>query len=522
MMLAEALRFDVAQRPPLPPMRDKVPTLPHDSAEYAPLQTDPDAEMLQERALDLHVPPLAPVKAGDVLGEKYRVEHVLGKGGMGVVVAARHIDLGTRVAIKFLLPAFVENPEQVVRFIHEARSCVQLRGEHTVKVYDVGKLSDGAPYIVMELLTGRDLERVLDEQGPLPVAEAVGYVLQACEGLAEAHALGMVHRDLKPQNLFMTTRVDGAPLIKILDFGLARSVPQADGEGAQRLTSSTAIMGSPMYMSPEQLRGFKNAAAASDQWSLGVCLFELLTARVPFPAESVPELCAAVLTQPALRMRSLRAEIPEELDAVVARCLEKDPQARFADVAALAAALEPFASGSQRASISVASILTSSGRCESDRPPPSAATERAVAEAPPAEEAEIASTGPVVDVPRKRRAGRTLATAGVLGGLVVVAALALCARGAPVRVAPQMATIIAAEMAPLLPLSGPSLPPTDATATATQPAAAAVASPAPSVSVAVVRRAAPVAHVVPPPRRSTRALSPRAPAAWGLAVAPPP
>ncbi len=284
-----------------------------------------------------HEPPVSP---GDVLSGKFEVERVLGMGGMGVVVAARHLQLGQRVALKFMLPEALANRDTTERFMREARAVARLRNEHITRVLDVGTLDDGAPYIVMELLEGQDVAALL-ENGPLSVGRAAAIVLQACAALAEAHAAGIVHRDLKPHNLFMTTDVEGKPLVKVLDFGISKDLGEANAGNA--LTRTTAILGSPHYMSPEQLKSSRDVDARADVWSLGVCLFELTTATVPFDAPSVAELCAIVLSDKPPSVTSLRDDLPPELDAIVARCLERDAKDRFQTVAELATALEPLA-----------------------------------------------------------------------------------------------------------------------------------------------------------------------------------
>ncbi len=285
-----------------------------------------------------------PVKKGDVLGGKYRVEKVLGVGGMGVVVAARHVELHTLVALKFMLPDALADSESVERFSREARAAVQLTSEHAVRVSDVGKLKNGAPYMVMELLVGEDLGQLLDKLGTsLPVAHAVDYLLQASEAIAEAHALHIVHRDLKPRNIFLAQKPDGRQIVKVLDFGLAKSI-QAMSGGERALTRTTAIMGSPQYMSPEQMRASRNVDARTDLWSLGACLYELLTGRPPFDAPTLPELCAMVLTAQPTPPHLVAPHIPLGLSLVVMTCLEKEPLKRFSDLGELAAALEEFAS----------------------------------------------------------------------------------------------------------------------------------------------------------------------------------
>ncbi len=282
----------------------------------------------------------APVKPGDVLGGKYRVERILGAGGMGVVVAARHLELGQRVALKFMLKEAMSDPAHAERFLREARASVQLKSVHTARVLDVGKLSNGEPYMVMEYLDGKDLDEVLRLHGPLPPHVACDYVLQASEALAEAHGLGMIHRDVKLKNIFLTTTVDGRPLVKVLDFGLAK---QTGIGGDVSLTATSSVFGSPQYMSPEQMRSAKDVDSRSDIWSLGVCLYELLTGRVPFDAAGVAEICAMVLKDPVPPPSRFVRGLPGDLEAVILRCLEKDARRRFQTVADLAFALESYA-----------------------------------------------------------------------------------------------------------------------------------------------------------------------------------
>ena len=280
------------------------------------------------------------IKAGDVLDRKYRVERVLGAGGMGMVVAARHVQLGQRVALKFMLKEAMADPGNAERFAREARSAVRLQSPHTARVLDVGKLKNGEPYMVMEYLDGKDLDEVVRTNGPMPPHLAVDYILQACEAFAEAHSLGMIHRDIKPKNLFLTKTVDGRPLVKVLDFGLAKTI---GAMGDVSLTATSAVFGSPQYMSPEQMRSAKDVDTRSDIWSIGVCLYELLTTRVPFDASGVAEICAMVLKDPVEPPSRWAMGLPPDLDAVVVKCLAKDPKDRYQTVAELAFALEPWA-----------------------------------------------------------------------------------------------------------------------------------------------------------------------------------
>ncbi len=278
-----------------------------------------------------------PFKPGDVLDGKYSVESVLGVGGMGAVVLAKHLSLGERVAIKCMLPELLAHPDLIGRFRREARIAVRLKSEHVVRVRDLGALPNGAPYMVMERLTGEDLGATLD-RGPLPVRTAARYLIEACDAIAEAHAHGLVHRDLKPANLFLAVRPKGDPIVKVLDFGVAK---QHDGGHDIVKTQTAAVIGSPQYMSPEQMRASKHVDARSDIWSLGVTLYELLTCALPFDGETAPELFASVLKDPPRPLpREVRGEVvPRALVDVVDRALQKDPADRFQTVIELARAI---------------------------------------------------------------------------------------------------------------------------------------------------------------------------------------
>lgn len=285
---------------------------------------------------------------GELIAGKYAVERVLGRGGMGFVVAARHKDLGNLVAIKMLLPELTGRADVAERFLREARAAVQLRSEHAVRVMDVGiHQSRGSaagspkdvPYMVMEYLEGTSLGALV-RKGPLSIRDAAMFVAQACDALEEAHRLGIVHRDLKPDNLFLTARPNGAPLVKVLDFGISR-VPFGEEED-RRLTGTADVMGTPHYMAPEQMASARNADARSDVWALGATLYEMITGRLAFAGANVTEICTRVLTTVPPAPRALRPEVPAELDALVMQCLEKAPERRCPSAAQLARALAPF------------------------------------------------------------------------------------------------------------------------------------------------------------------------------------
>ena len=292
----------------------------------------------------------AGVSEGTILAGKYRVERVLGVGGMGVVVAARHLDLDHKVAIKFLLPALLEDHESVARFAREARAAVRITSEHVARVLDVGTLDSGAPYMVMEYLEGTDLSGWLRSRGPLPIDQAVDFLLQACVAVAEAHGMGIVHRDLKPANLFCVRRNDGQFVVKVLDFGISKVTGGTHpSDSGMSVTRTSAVMGSPLYMSPEQVQSSKDVDSRTDLWALGVILFELLTASVPFPGETFGEIAVKIAVRAPLSLRACRPDAPQGLEAVMLRCLEKDRERRFANVAELAWALLPFAPERARA-----------------------------------------------------------------------------------------------------------------------------------------------------------------------------
>lgn len=291
------------------------------------------------------------IAPGDIVARKYRVEKLLGAGGMGMVMSAQHLHLGQKVALKFMLPAATENPTALERFFREAQAAFRLTSEHVARVLDVGTLDNGAPYIVMEYLNGTNFADLLANNQTLPVPRAVDYVLQAAEALAEAHSLGIIHRDLKPANLFLTTRNDGTPLVKVLDFGISKLTASLMGSGSQghALTKTNRAIGSPQYMAPEQITAPKTVDRRADIWGLGVLLFELCSGRAPFEAPSVAELCLKVVRdKPAVLVGK---QIPVGFAEVIGRCLEKDPSKRFPDVAELAEALAFYSESGARTSL---------------------------------------------------------------------------------------------------------------------------------------------------------------------------
>jgi serine/threonine protein kinase len=283
------------------------------------------------------------VQIGAVLAGRYRIDRVLGQGGMGIVVQAMHLQLHQPVAMKFLLPEVLGNQQVVQRFLREAQAAVRLRSEHVARVIDVGTLETGAPYMVLEYLEGADLANYPRSQ--LSIGGVVDLMLQACEALAEAHSLGIVHRDIKPANFFLARGADGAPLLKVLDFGISKA-PTA----GTNLTATQSVMGTPAYMSPEQMRSARDVDHRSDIWALGVVLYELLQGVPPFGGDTFSSMVLKVVNDPLPRMT---VRLPGELDAIVYRCLEKNPARRFQNIAELAHALAPYAQSETQAAISV-------------------------------------------------------------------------------------------------------------------------------------------------------------------------
>jgi serine/threonine protein kinase len=388
------------------------------------------AESLQDAAHALGEPPQAVHEGeldvpsvGAVLVEKYRVESVIGSGGMGVVLSATHLMLGNRVAIKVLRRP---GPQEVARFLREARIAAQVKNRHIARVFDFGQLPSGAPFLVMEFLEGRDLSQLL-EAGPLPVELTVDYVLQACEAIAQVHALGIVHRDLKPANLFLAED-QGQSLVKVLDFGIFKAIGGALDMASTQLTGQHALIGSPVYMSPEQLRG-DEVDARSDVWALGVILYELTTGQLPFGERTLSALAIAVAGEepvPPSRMTPM----PRELEQLILRCLRKKPEDRYADAGALRAALLTMPRKRSRGWVALAAVtlVLASGAWwtlgqQPDRPVPPApkAALLPVLAAPAAEEPAVVEA-PVVRAmepdagpPPKKRASKRVATKPKLG-----------------------------------------------------------------------------------------------------------
>lgn len=427
----------------------------------------------------------AAIEPGMVLGGKFRIERVLGRGGMGVVVAAHHVQLDERVALKFLLPDALGNADAVARFAREARAAVKIKSEHVARVTDVGTLDNGSPYMVMEYLHGTDLGDLVATEGVLSISDAVEFVLQACEAIAEAHAIGIVHRDLKPANLFLTKRADGSACIKVLDFGISKLTVGSDSE--MGMTKTATMMGSPLYMSPEQMASSRDVDARTDIWAIGAIVHELVAGSVPFMAATMPQLCTKILQEPPVRLSEVRADVPLGLEAVVLRCLQKKPNDRYPTVAELATDLLPYAPRAGRVSVErITKVMSAAGLTD-------ATLAMSPSEAPvPVVAAGITQQAWGQSQATKRSGSRRLALGAALAvGGIAVGVLALSSRtssGPSPDVAPASAP----------PVSVPAPPSPSPNLVATAPPEPATSAAPTTSSSAEVAKAPPATPVKPP------------------------
>jgi len=445
-----------------------------------------------------------PVKAGDLLAGKYRVEKILGAGAMGMVISATQIALDRRVALKFMMGGGVGKEQHEARFLREARVASKLQSQHAAKVLDMGTLESGAPYIVMEFLDGKDLAAVLEQRGPLPVEEAVSYIAQVCEAVAEAHAAGIVHRDIKPANLFLTKGVDGSPCVKLVDFGVAKFA-----EGGLDLTGAMQTLGSPLYMPPESMNAAKDVDGRADIWSLGVTLYELLAQITPFQAETLVALVTRVCAKEPTPIEQFRPDVPPGLAAVIMACLEKDRDRSWPSVAAFAAALAPYASArpasyAERAARAqgaevVPLRLTDVLPTEPTRVPPAA-----LLAARAATSTVAGVTSAATSIPRPK-----LRAVGIVGGVFALGLSAALFVGlrAPAGGTGQAAAPIfaaAASASAALPIVAPAAPVTAAAASAS----ASAAPVSPSASAPTPPAVGPRTKAIPTPRAP--AMAPKA------------
>lgn len=275
---------------------------------------------------------------GDVIDERYRLERVVGSGGMGVVYLATDLQTGAHEAVKVLRTAVDTSDDVRARITREIELLSRLHSPYIAELRATGFLTDGSPYFVMEFLEGRDLKAELRERGPLPCAEAVAYVVQACRGISVAHRLGIVHRDLKPHNLFVTG-LNGVRAIKVVDFGVAKSLDATD----PGLTATNTSVGTPLYMSPEQLLEARTVSERTDVWALGVILYELLAGFSPFTDESPGAVIAAVTLDDPYPIQKLRPDVPVGVARAIDAALVKLPSERLGSVEELEQLLAMYA-----------------------------------------------------------------------------------------------------------------------------------------------------------------------------------
>jgi len=457
------------------------------------------------------------VRVGDLLVGKYRVERVHRRGALGLTLEALHTQLGQRVAVRLLVADPKAYPEAAARFLRGARLAVQFQNEHTARIIDVGCLESGAPYIVAELLSGSDLQRVLRVRDSLPVLEAVDFLLQACEGLADAHAHNIVHRNLKPTNLFLTRR-EGVRRVAVLDFGVSED-PLSDI--AINLGSTHGAAKALSYLAPEQIREPSTVDARADIWALGAVLHEMLTGSRLHEAQATPALLAMIAADAPVPLSHLRPDLPLELEAVVLRAVAKDREARYSNLAEFAETLRPFAS--EEGQESIARIAKALGRraARSLPPPlPGAPGPNAIVHvARPA----TAKTPAMPASPNSGRrwaelvlTGAGLAAAGALGVFFAIHTMegALAAAIAPRGVVADLSPALPASVAPVV-LVAP--PPAGVIGAAPQAAVAPQVAAVPVVAP-VSAVPAPVSPAVAP--RAVRSVAP-APARLPVASAAP-
>lgn len=295
---------------------------------------DPDSARQVRKSRDTPTP-------GSLVADKYRILRTLGEGGMGVVVEARHVHLDQRVAIKFLRGPQADDANNVMRFQREARAAAKVKSDHVAQIYDVGMLDDGTRYLVMEYLEGCDLADEIARNGRLPVEHACGIAVQLLDAISRAHEVGIVHRDLKPENIFLVHQADGSRRVKVVDFGISKL---DDTKGALKLTGTSDLMGTPLYMAPEQMATPELVDGRADIWSIGCVLYEMLSGQRPFDAESMPEICTRVMSQDPRHLCDVASDIPPGLGETVMRCLLRDVAARMPSAAELSALLHPYVS----------------------------------------------------------------------------------------------------------------------------------------------------------------------------------
>jgi serine/threonine protein kinase/TPR repeat protein len=467
--------------------RPRRPTTPLDRRRChrrsQPPSTPPCAPPSQSRQ-SRPVPPSKSPELGDVILDKYELTRIIGEGGMGTVFAARHRGFDQLVALKFLKPTLLDNLEVVERFTREARAARRIQSDHVARVDDVDS-AGGVPFIVMEYLTGSDLARILADRGQLPITESADLLMQACEAIAEAHTLGIVHRDLKPANLFVTRARDGLPFVKVLDFGISKSTGASDPS----VTANEAFLGSPGYMSPEQITSAGDVDLRSDVWSLGVILYEMLTGARPFTGETSLAISSAITRGKYPRPSDTRPAISRELEGLIADTLKVEPDERIRTVQDFAKRLARFGTDAATFSLGRITRLASGANGEPEPPPPAAP------KPPPKDAAETPTDAGVGTTTGAAPLAETMPGRSAWRRVVVIGALAAAAGIA--ALAPRLRPATRASSEPATPVAS-AAPSESAAATAQAPAtppASAAAAPDPDPAAAVA-----AAPSVEPPR----------------------
>jgi serine/threonine-protein kinase len=460
---------------------------------------------------------LARVQPGEILAGKYRVERVLGEGGMGVVVAAFHLALEQRVAVKFLRKDMADRGDAAERFRREARAVARIQSEHVARVLDVGTMEDGDTYIVMEYLDGNDLAEEMRQRGALPVSEAVDIALQVADAVSDAHASGIVHRDLKPANVFLVRRADGSRLAKVLDFGISKSLLVDSGSNVS-LTQTSTVMGSPLYMSPEQMRSARDVDGRTDIWALGAILYESLAGTPPHVGASLPEICTSLLQDTPRGIETMRGDVPPGLAAVVMRCLAKDRADRWSTMRDFMLALAPYTPSSSNVGVVTAlspapygASTTGSGASKAPATVPLAVAKRGPQVQSVATEAPASLTLSSQTDAREARRARNVIFVGLAGAAVLVAVLATVAfrmtsRGDDLAKGTEGVSAQPPKAAAAAPTAAPAMPNAPVVEEPMVPAAVSVTPAVPS-SGAIVSR--PAGSVTEPPISALRGVPSR-------------
>jgi serine/threonine-protein kinase len=470
--------------------------------------------MVPETEAPASVSPHA-AQLGQVIDGKYRIESILGISGMGVVYLATHLEIDQSVAIKFLLHG-AGDPAALARFRREARAMGKIRSEHAVRVIDVGQLDAKTPFIVMEYLEGRDLSALMKEMGKVTLAFAAEVLLQACEALAVAHVAGVIHRDLKPSNIFLTTQSDGAPHVKVIDFGVAK-FRRSELDKSENVTHSSSLVGSPRYMAPEQIGGDSEALDQRvDVWALGIILQEMVTGQRVFRGEGVGQLLIAIATQPPADIAKQWPEAPAPLVALIRRTLQRNPEHRTADVGEFAEALAQFTPGGPARAARTTSALMASrprlpnGALSSGRLP---TVPEAPAEASPSGVSSPSGVLPAVAssvrLERASSSRRTVAIVAVAIGTIGLAGAAFAFvkhREDPQQTATGMVAAPTAAQPPPAAVDVAPSPTPDAINPLGQAALASAKAPAASASASAARKVIPTkpgAAPAKPPQATT-------------------